>query len=41
MLDIPPAEKKKIFPVLLEFNLGGEESKSGWKPGMEHEWKEL
>jgi hypothetical protein len=40
-LNLSAAEKKKIFPVLLEFNLGGEESKSGWKPGMEHEWKEL
>lgn len=34
-------EQKKILSVLLEFNLGSEESKSGWKPGMEHEWKEL
>ena len=34
-------EQKKILPVLLEFNLSGEESKSGWRPGMEENWDEL
>ncbi len=29
-LDRKLAEVKKILPVLLEFNVGGEESKSGW-----------
>jgi hypothetical protein len=34
-------EQKKMLPVLLEFNLSGEESKSGWQPGMDEDWDEL
>ncbi len=32
---------KKILPVLLEFNVGGEESKSGWNAFDESRWSEL
>ena len=30
-----------MLPVLLEFNLGGEESKSGWRAGDETLWTAL
>ena len=35
------AEKQKILPVLLEFNIGGEESKSGWLANEESQWESL
>lgn len=34
-------EKQKSLPVLLEMNLGGEFSKSGWNAADETKWKEL
>lgn len=34
-------DAKKILPVLLEFNVGGEESKSGWNAFDESRWSEL
>ncbi len=34
-------EQCKILPVLLEFNLSGEERKSGWQAGAESEWEVL
>ena len=30
-----------MLPVLLEFNVGGEESKYGWQAGNESRWPEL
>jgi PLP dependent protein len=35
------AEKNHILPVLLEFNVGGEESKSGWDASDEPQWSPL
>ncbi len=35
------AEAKTTLPVLLEFNVGGEESKSGWLAGDESRWHSL
>jgi PLP dependent protein len=35
------AEEKKALPVFLEFNVGGEESKSGWPAWDETQWKML
>jgi len=35
------AELGRDFPVLLEFNVGGEESKSGWLAGDKTEWARL
>ena len=35
------AEKNHILPVLLEFNVGGEESKSGWDASDESRWNTL
>lgn len=32
------AEQNRILPVLLEFNVGGEESKAGWDASDEHLW---
>ena len=32
------AERNHILPVLLEFNVGGEESKSGWDASDEAQW---
>ena len=32
------AESDRILPVLLEFNVGGEESKSGWDASNESQW---
>lgn len=34
-------EAQKTLPVLLEFNVGGEESKSGWNAFDENRWSEL
>jgi hypothetical protein len=35
------AEATRILPVLLEFNVGGEEGKSGWAAWDESRWPEL
>ena len=35
------AERNRILPVLLEFNVGGEESKSGWDALNESQWELL
>jgi len=35
------AERNRILPVLLEFNVGGEESKSGWDASDESQWEQL
>jgi len=35
------AESNRILPVLLEFNVGGEESKSGWDASDESSWNSL
>ena len=35
------AEGKHVLPVLLEFNVGGEESKSGWEATDESQWNVL
>lgn len=35
------AEAGRILPLLLEFNLGGEESKYGWPAWQEERWDEL
>jgi pyridoxal phosphate enzyme (YggS family) len=35
------AEKNHVLPVLLEFNVGGEESKSGWDASDESQWSML
>lgn len=32
------AERNHVLPVLLEFNVGGEESKSGWNASEEAQW---
>lgn len=32
------AERDRLLPVLLEFNVGGEESKSGWDAAQEAQW---
>ena len=37
-LDRFAAERNRILPVLLEFNVGGEESKSGWDASDESRW---
>lgn len=37
-LDRFAAERNHILPVLLEFNVGGEESKSGWDASDEAQW---
>jgi PLP dependent protein len=34
-------EQKHVLPVLLEFNVGGEESKSGWDASDESQWTAL
>ena len=34
-------EVNKTLPVLLEFNVGGEDSKSGWQAFDENRWSEL
>ncbi len=35
------AERNRVLPVLLEFNVGGEESKSGWDASNESQWERL
>jgi len=35
------AEFQRVLPVLLEFNVGGEESKSGWNASDETRWTDL
>jgi hypothetical protein len=35
------AEFKRVLPVLLEFNVGGEESKTGWGAADERRWTDL
>lgn len=35
------AEKNRVLPVLLEFNVGGEESKGGWEASDESNWNAL
>jgi pyridoxal phosphate enzyme (YggS family) len=35
------AEQEKRLPTFLEFNIGGEESKSGWSAWDEFRWEEL
>src|SRR5512138_3004757 len=40
-LDRFAAEAKRVLPVLLEFNVGGEESKSGWNAVDESQWNLL
>jgi PLP dependent protein len=35
------AERNHILPVLLEFNVGGEESKSGWEAWDDAQWEGL
>jgi hypothetical protein len=37
-LDRFAAEGNRVLPVLLEFNVGGEESKSGWDAANESSW---
>ena len=37
-LDRFSAERNHLLPVLLEFNVGGEESKSGWDASDETQW---
>jgi PLP dependent protein len=37
-LDRFSAERNCVLPVLLEFNVGGEESKSGWDASDESQW---
>jgi len=38
-LDRFAAEQNRILPVLLEFNVGGEETKSGWDASDESQWE--
>ena len=40
-LDRFAAQVERILPVLLEFNLGGEESKFGWPAWDESRWQDL
>ena len=38
-LDRFAAERDRVLPVLLEFNVGGEESKSGWNASDTNQWE--
>jgi len=40
-LDRFAAERSRVLPVLLELNVGGEESKAGWDASDESRWAEL
>ncbi len=40
-LDRFAAEANSVLPVLLEFNVGGEESKAGWEASDESQWEAL
>ncbi len=35
------AEYDRVLPILLEFNVGGEQSKSGWPAADEAHWKDV
>jgi len=35
------ADSNRVLPALLEFNVGGEESKSGWDASVESKWDAL
>jgi PLP dependent protein len=35
------AERDRVLPVMLEFNVGGEESKAGWDATDESQWERL
>lgn len=35
------AEHNRVLPVLLEFNVGGEETKSGWLPDRKSNWPQI
>jgi pyridoxal phosphate enzyme (YggS family) len=35
------AQQSRMLPVLLEFNVGGEESKMGWNASQESQWSAL
>ena len=37
-LDRFAAERDRVLPVLLEFNVGGEETKAGWEASDESQW---
>ena len=40
-LDRFASERSRVLPALLEFNVGGEESKAGWDASDESRWVEL
>jgi pyridoxal phosphate enzyme (YggS family) len=40
-LDRFAAESQRVLPVLLELNVGGEESKSGWDASTDLEWESV
>lgn len=40
-LDRFAAERSRVLPVLLEFNTGGEQSKSGWNAADQARWNEF
>jgi hypothetical protein len=40
-LDRFSAEQNRILPVLLEFNVGGEDTKSGWDASDESRWSKF
>jgi pyridoxal phosphate enzyme (YggS family) len=40
-LEIEAAERGRVLPVLLEFNLGSEESKYGWQINQEADWQTI
>jgi len=40
-LDRFAAERDRVLPVLLEFNVGGEESKAGWDASDQSQWQAL
>lgn len=40
-LDRFAGERNRILPVLLEFNVGGEDSKSGWDASDDSRWNKL
>jgi pyridoxal phosphate enzyme (YggS family) len=40
-LDRFAAERNHVLPVLLEFNVGGEESKAGWDASQDARWEAL
>jgi len=40
-LDRFAAQQDRVLPVLLEFNVGGEESKAGWDVSQESHWEHV